>query len=231
LNVALVTGAILLSLSIGAWVVVLFQMQRPNFWEFQVRKFDLPDKSSPVTGGIMFMGSSSIRFWKTLARDMAPLPIINRGFGGAHIFHLTHFARRIIAPCTPKAIVVHAGENELGWTSRKSPESVLEDFRHFVDLVQGELKVPRVYFISIKLSPPRRGRWEAVRRANTLIEDFARTRGGVTFIDIAEAMLDGSGEPRMELLRWDRFHLSERGYALWTSIIKPILERDFQIAA
>jgi len=231
MNAFLLAGAIVLPLGIGGWVAFLFQMQHAEFWEFQIRRFDVRESSSPVKGGILFTGSSSIRSWKTLARDMAPLPVVNRGFGGAHISHLTHFARRIIAPCAPRAVVVYAGENDLGWTSRKSPETVLEDFRHFVDLVQAELKVSRVYFISLKLSPPRRGRWDAVRRANNLIEDFARTRAGVTFIDITKAMLNGSGEPRLDLLGWDRFHLSEQGYALWTSIIKPILEHDFQIAA
>jgi len=127
--------------------------------------------------------------------------------------------------------VVYAGANDLGWTSRKTPETVLNDFQRLVDLLQTEVEVPHVYFISINFSPPRRGRWDAVRRANSLIEDFARARGGVTFIDTTKAMLDGSRKPRRELLRWDRFHLSAEGYAVWTSIIKPVLERDVHIAA
>jgi lysophospholipase L1-like esterase len=227
MNAFFLAASVLLLMSIGIWVLVLFQMQRPQFWEFQVRKFE---SSIPAQGGIVFTGSSSIRFWKTLARDMAPLPVINRGFGGAHVSHLTHYAERIIVPCAPKAVVVYAGENDLGWTSRKKPEAVLEDFRHFVELVQAGLKVPRVYFISIKLSPSRRGRWDAIKRVNTLVEDFARARSGVTFIEVTRAMLDGTGEPRRELLRWDRFHLSGQGYSLWTSIIKPVLEHDFQTA-
>ena len=30
-------------------------------------------------------GSSSIRLWDTLESDMAPLRVLNRGFGGAHM--------------------------------------------------------------------------------------------------------------------------------------------------
>jgi hypothetical protein len=97
--------------------------------------------------------------------------------------------------------------------------------------LQTELQVSRVYFISINFSALRRGRWDAVRCANALIEDFARARDGVAFIDTTKVMLDRSGEPRRKLLRWDRSHLSAEGYAVWTSVIKPLLEHDFQIAA
>src|SRR5262249_38717345 len=107
-------------------------------------------------------------------------------------------------------------------------ESVLEDLRQFLDLVQSRLGVPRIYFISIKLSPSRRGRWAHMRRANHLIEDFVSGRSGVTFIDVNRAMLDRNGEPKLELFRWDRIHLSAEGYKVWTSIIKPILQRDLK---
>ena len=31
---------------------------------------------------ILFVGSSSIRLWETIAEDMAPYPVIRRGYGG-----------------------------------------------------------------------------------------------------------------------------------------------------
>ena len=44
---------------------------------------------------ILIIGSSSIRLWKTLAEDMAPFPVIQRGYGGAHFRDMVFFTDRI----------------------------------------------------------------------------------------------------------------------------------------
>jgi lysophospholipase L1-like esterase len=41
-------------------------------------------------------------------------------------------------------------------------------------------------------------------------------------------MLDAQGEPRAELFRWDGLHMNAKGYAVWTSIIKPVLLSRFE---
>ena len=45
----------------------------------------------------------------------------------------------------------------------------------------------------------------------------------MTFIDVSRAMLDERGTVRHELFRPDGLHMNAQGYALWTSIIKPVL--------
>jgi hypothetical protein len=40
-------------------------------------------------------------------------------------------------------------------------------------------------------------------------------------------MLDLQGKPRPDLFNWDGLHPSTRCYALWTSIIRPILMEQF----
>jgi len=40
-------------------------------------------------------------------------------------------------------------------------------------------------------------------------------------------MLDSQGRPRRDLFNWDGLHPSKRCYALWTSIIRPILMERF----
>ncbi len=56
-----------------------------------------------------------------------------------------------------------------------------------------------------------------------------RTQPRVQFIDIDidPPMLDAQGKPRPELFRWDGLHMNAKGYAIWTSIIKPILLSRF----
>src|SRR5438552_276299 len=124
LVLAALAGIVLVGTAL--WVRLLIRMQRPEFWEFQIRAFEEADRlRAPEPGSIVFIGSSTIRLWRTLERDMAPLRVVNRGFGGCHLAHVNRYAERIVVPYRPRAVVVYAGENDLGWPSRKTPETVL----------------------------------------------------------------------------------------------------------
>jgi lysophospholipase L1-like esterase len=218
---------VLLLLSAVVWIYLLFRMQRASFWEFHICAYEKADRlHPPQPGAILFAGSSSIRLWSTLERDMAPLRVLNRGFGGCHLAHVNHYIERVVLPYRPRAVVLYAGENDLAWPSRKTPESLLEDFKSFVATVQARLPGTRVYFVSIKRSPLRRGRWEAMERANQLIKEFAARCQGVVFIDTSTPMLDANGHPRPEYLPRYGVHMTRKGYELWTSIVRPILEAD-----
>ena len=213
--------------SLLVWAYLILRMQHAAFWKSQIMAFAKSDSvNPPKVGAIVFTGSSSIRYWKTLDKDMAPLPVINRGFGGAHISHVNEYVEQIVIPCKPQAVVLYAGENDLGWPSKKTTETVCEDFKTFVKSVQARSPSTRIYFLSIKLSPFRRSRWARMQTANRLIKEFASTTAGVTFVDISTPMLEVNGAPRSALMPWYRLHMTREGYELWTSIIKPVLTRD-----
>jgi len=216
-----------LIISVGIWARLLVLMQSADFWEFQIRAFERADRASPPPpGAILFVGSSSIRYWRSLEQDFAPLPVLNRGFGGSHLAHVNHFVGRIVLPYRPRAVVVYAGENDLGLWSRKTPDDVLEAFNRLVATIQASLPTARIYFLAIKCSPLRRSRWKDVDNANRLIRESTPKMSGVSFIDVATPLLDANGKPRTEYLPWYRLHLTEKGYKLWASILLPVLEAD-----
>ena len=223
----ILAGLLVVLLSAAVWARMLFRMQQADFWEFQIHAFEEADRlHPPEAGAILFTGSSSIRLWRTLERDMAPLRALNRGFGGCHLAHVNHYIERVVLSYRPRAVVLYAGENDLGWLSRKTPETVLEDFKRFVATVQEKLPDTRVYFLAIKRSSFRRGRWAAMNEANRLVRGFAGGREGVAFIDTVGPMLDAKGDPHPEYLPWYRLHLTAKGYELWASILRPVLEAD-----
>jgi hypothetical protein len=68
-------------------------------WERTIEAFEKADKHSPPPQrAVLFVGSSSIRFWKTLAADFPQYRVINRGFGGSQIADSAAFADRIVIP-------------------------------------------------------------------------------------------------------------------------------------
>jgi lysophospholipase L1-like esterase len=203
----------------------------PTMWEGVIRGFETEDRRShPPEGVIVFTGSSSIRFWKSLKEDMAPLPVVNRGFGGSQIHQVTHYVDRIVLPYKPRGVVFYAGENDMAglYLSRKrTPVEVRDGYQKFCQKVHAALPEVAIYYISTK-PPKRRLRlWPAMQEANQFVREYCASDERLHYIDIVPAMLDADGEPRHDVFKWDGIHLNEKGYAIWTSVVRPILAEAF----
>lgn len=202
--------------------------EAPEVWEEEVRALEAVDPRHPLPrGGIVFIGSSSIRMWSTLARDMAPLAVVNRGFGGAQVDAVLHYTPRLVLPLRPRAVVLGAGENDLEAIRGKTPERVLDDVSRFDELVRGALPGVRTYFLNVKPSPARRAVWPEARRYNELLRDFVNASTKRGLLDVATPTFDAEGNRRSELFLEDGLHLSSAGYAMWTSVVRPRLLADF----
>jgi lysophospholipase L1-like esterase len=189
-------------------------------WETEIRAFEAGDRTNPPEKhGILFIGSSSIRLWKTLAKDFPGEPVINRGFGGSRIADATALADRIIFPYEPRTIVFYAGDNDIA--QGHTPEQVAADYRAFVQTVRAKLPDTRIAFISIKPSPLRWNLRDKIESAN---HQIAAMKGdGLVFIDSYNAMLGADGQPRTEMFAADRLHMNATGYRLWTTLVKAQL--------
>lgn len=199
----------------------------PETWEPEILAYEEEDRLHPAPqGAVVFVGSSSIRMWTSLARDMAPLPVVGRGFGGAQMDAVLHYAPRVVIPYRPRAVVLNCGENDLEAHRGKTPERVMDDVRAFVELVAREVPGVRFYLFAIKLSPARRANWPAARRFNELLEGLCGDRKDCTFVDTARSSVDVQGRVRDELFLDDGLHLSPVGYRSWTSLLRPLLLAD-----
>ena len=194
----------------------------PSHWRPDIDAFVAADRAHPpAPGGVLFIGSSSINYWKSLAQDFPGVPVINRGFGGSAIPDSTYYADRIVWPYKPRLIVMYAGDNDIN--DGATPDRVLASFQQFVARArEGVPGVPIVY-ISIKPSIARLALWPAMKAANDKIRDWAATQKDIRFVDIAPAMVDANGKPRPELFRPDGLHMVPAGYALWIAALKPVL--------
>jgi len=197
-------------------------------WESSIRKFEEMDNVNPPKPGvIVFTGSSSIVRWDTLVDDMKPLPIINRAFGGSQYTDVNQFAKRIVNVYKPSAVVVYAGDNDLAEKSPKTPESVAGDVRQFVQIVRADLPDTWIYVLSIKPSKLRWEQWPNMKAANQMIQEFLRTQQRAQYIDVATPMFDAEGSLPRDLFVADGLHPTPKCYAIWTSIIKPVLLKRF----
>ncbi|MGB9602408.1 MAG: SGNH/GDSL hydrolase family protein [Verrucomicrobiia bacterium] len=193
-----------------------------NRWENEIRAFELCDLTNkPPENCILFIGSSSIRLWKTLKEDFPQLPVVNRGFGGSQIADSVYFAERIVFPYKPRLIIMYAGANDIA--AGKSPEEVFNDFKTFVRKVHSHLPSTRIGFIAMSTNPARWNQVEKVKQGNKLIREFTLRDPRLFFIDTFSHMLNNDGTPKSDIFVEDKLHMNKKGYEIWKNVIRPYL--------
>ncbi len=201
---------------------LLLLAQAQDRWEKDIAAFEARDKESPpAPGGIAFIGSSTIRLWKT-KESFPDLPVVNRGFGGSQIADSVRTADRILLPLKPRLVLLFAGGNDIH--AGKSPEQVFEDYKSFVAKIHGALPGTRVLFMSLFPNVARAAEDGKCQALNRLIEAHARTDPRLGYVDVATALRGPDGKARPELLLKDGLHLNEEGYKVVTGIVRPRLE-------
>lgn len=191
-------------------------------WEKEVAAYEAADRENPPPkGGILFIGSSTIKRWKTLADDFPNHKVINRGFGGTEIVDATHFADRLIFPHEPKQIFLRAGGNDIH--AGRTPKEVAADFAEFVQTVHTRLPKTEILYIALSPAPARWGEGDKSRELNRLIRKAALEMPRVGFVDAYDISLTAEGKARPELFVSDRLHFSPEGYKLLVERVRPFL--------
>jgi lysophospholipase L1-like esterase len=191
-------------------------------WEKEVAAYETADRQDPPPkDGILFIGSSTIRLWRTLSDDFPHHKVINRGFGGTEIVDSTHFADRLIFPHEPKQIFLRAGGNDIH--AGRVPKEVAADFAEFVRVVHARLPRTEILYISVSPAPARWGESDKYRELNRLIRAMALAMPRVGFVDTYDVSLTPDGAARPELFVKDRLHFAPAGYKLLAERVRPFL--------
>ena len=195
-------------------------------WDNDIKSFEQLDRSVAYSDkSILFVGSSSIRLWSSLEKDMAPYPVIQRGFGGSKLSDLVVYASRIIDPHPYRAIVIFVANDITGSKEDKSPDEVASLFSNVLKTIRKTHPDTPVFWIEITPTPSRWQVWPSIQKANALIKNICINKKNAYFINTDFAFLNEKGVPRNYLFREDRLHLTEKGYAVWTEIIKKELNK------
>jgi lysophospholipase L1-like esterase len=195
----------------------------PLRWANDISAFDAVGPVQP--GAVVFVGSSSIRLWSTLAEDMAPVPVLNRGFGGSHIYDSVFWSDRLVARYQPSAIVVFAGTNDISGDEPRSAAFVAEGFDALVEDLRRQGTGAPIAYIAISPAPSRARHQQIVEEANRLIAARCAADPTLHFVDTATGLLDADGKPDPRWFRSDQLHLNADGYAHWAAKIRPLVHR------
>lgn len=201
-------------------------------WPFysSIQEFKKQDSVSfPEKGGILFIGSSSIKRWDGLKKAFSAYPIIQRGFGGSEFKDILHYANDIIFPYQPKAIFLYAGENDL--VKGSTVDKIYTVFLDLYSQIRKQLPQTEIYVISTKPSEKWLDYLDETIALNTKFKQLSDKKGSqLHYIDIFSQMVDEKGSPKPDLFVSDQLHLSSKGYSLWVDAIKnqaPIFKNAY----
>jgi hypothetical protein len=191
-------------------------------WEKEIAAFEQMDRTNPPPkGAVLFTGSSTIRFWKTLAEDLPSWRVLNRGFGGSEIADATYFAPRVIFPCEPKMVVLRAGGNDLH--NGKSVEAVFADYQEFAAKVHAALPAAQIVYLAWSPSLARWEQHEKEKALNQLVEQFSKQAPYLKYIEDYDIALGPDGKVRPELFVADKLHFNAEGYKLLAERVRSFL--------
>jgi lysophospholipase L1-like esterase len=194
-------------------------------WEKAVAAFEKADaEQAPPKGAVLFVGSSTIVRWKTLAEDLPETLVLNRGFGGNQIADSTYYAERMIFPYEPSMIVLRAGGNDIH--AGRSAEEVFGDFKDFVAKVRSKLPEVPIAYLALSPSISRITERAEGDKLNALIAAFVKESKNLSYIDTSKVSLGPDGQPIPDLFVKDNLHFSEAGYKLLTQVVRPFMPKN-----
>ncbi|MBK9934906.1 MAG: hypothetical protein IPP61_03110 [Cytophagaceae bacterium] len=198
-------------------------------WEPEIQKLEQLDKTeTDPKDAILFIGSSSIRLWNNIRQDMAPYPVIQRGYGGAKFSDLLVYTKRLVYPHQFKAVAIFVANDITGSEEDKTPEEVLDMFKSTVKIIRKKDRKAPVYFIAITPTELRWNVWPQAKKANSLISAYCASHKNLHFIDTETRYLGGDGRPIGEYFIGDKLHQTQKGYDVWASIIKETFDKTLK---
>lgn len=217
------------------WILVLFLLLRgvaqaqpvedpdPQRFRQEIEAFARWDaKNSFPRDAVLFVGSSSIRFWKS-HKAFPDYPVINRGFGGSHISDIQHYYDQVIGKYHPSLIVFCAGDNDIA--AGKPVEQVVGDYRELTDRILRDFPDVELIYVPIKPSSSRWQFWPDMKAANRQTKAYNEQHSHLYYVDLARPLLNSEGKPNDAIFRDDHLHLNEKGYAIWNRLLKPKLHK------
>ncbi len=197
----------------------------PARFEAEIARFEAQDKvNPPPRGAIVLTGSSSITRWNDRSvRDLAPLTVVPRGFGGSVMNDVLYYFDRIVLKYEPRAVLIYEGDNDTD-ISRAIPKAlILDQLSRIIARIHEALPETRIYVLSVKPSVRRWNVWRQVQDVNAGYREIADKDPLVYYVDVTTPFLDASGNVMTDVFVEDNLHHNELGTLIWGSTIRSAL--------
>ncbi|MDR3186618.1 MAG: GDSL-type esterase/lipase family protein [Christensenellaceae bacterium] len=173
---------------------------------------------------ILLCGSSFIQYWTSSENDLAPLTTYNVGVEATVVSDWKKWIDLLILPFNPRAILLYVGSNDMhGSIGSKKGTVVADEVKELLTSIHEKLPQTIIYYVSIAPTIAREKVWDESSACNSEVSAYSKTREYLRFIDCTQALLNSDGSLKKEIYAKDNLHFNDAGYAIWKSVIAPIL--------
>ncbi len=99
-------------------------LDRAPQWTKDIEKLRTSNSADGSPDSILFLGSSSIRLWDSIAEDIAPFKPVRRGFGGSRFCDVAIFTPILVRDLEYRACAIFVANDVTGSDEDKEPEEV-----------------------------------------------------------------------------------------------------------
>ncbi len=192
-------------------------------FEEEIRDFEEDDSQSGYKSDfILLTGSSSIRLWHSLEKDLKGFDVLNRGFGGSTLYELDQYWGRIAGDHQPELVIVYCGENDIA--DGATVTETVDRFKTFLDSFSKTYPSTPMIYIAMKPSISRWNLWPKYQEADRQIREVIATQENVTFIDLGASMLLRDGTLKQNIFIEDGLHMNKKGYRGWRKLLRPAIK-------
>ena len=195
-------------------------------WEKEIEALEASNKtfSTASPNNFLFIGSSYIRLWEDLKRDVSPINPINLGFGGSKLSDVAFYIDRLVfGQHNVSGIVLYVGNDIVGSGLDKTPLQDLELVKYITQKLRSKFPEIPIYWSEISPSEKRWKVWNEIQEANKLINDYCSMEKNLYFIESSKSFLSDKNYPKTEYFRDDHLHYNNEGYKVWGKIIKQTI--------
>ena len=186
-----------------------------------MKKYDSIKLVSPSKNPIVvFVGSSSVRMWKDVAKLSDRHFIINTGFGGSTAEDLVFYAAPLILDHQPDQVFIYEGDNDV--FMHHPLRKIMRRMKKITKAIWQQNPNCEVVIISAK---PSIARWDFKNiylRLNRRFSRWASRKQHLSYADVWGPMAP-MGELNSSLFIEDKLHMNAEGYRVWARVIQPLL--------
>ena len=172
---------------------------------------------------IVFVGDSITEGWHTLKHDFADLgvKVVNRGIGGDTTPNLVYRLQDDVLSLHPRALVILIGTNDLG--EHTSPAVIAGNLRVLHERIRAAY--PDIPIAWCLVMPRRENDTypERIHDLNDRIRELVKSDPHITLCDTFTPLAQPDGSSIPDDFVPDRLHLNAKGYAVWHSVVEPVL--------
>lgn len=195
---------------VGGWL---------SYGRYREAHAPLPDSAERQGAcALWFIGSSSVRRWSTVGRDMQPWIAHNRGIDDASYPEIrARFANEHAQ--APGAIILYAGENDLA--NGTPVRTVLRQLAMFVEERRAAEGNTPILLLSMKPSPKRAYILRDQLLFNAAARHLAMRDPSIHYLDVTTPLMETA--KAKNLYQPDQVHMNARGYAIWADVVTKAL--------